>query len=116
MGHLGPLVDNFLKLLFSLCTGNISVFLCIVLVFLKTGHFKKYVCSCSVAQSCLTLCNPMEYIDRQAPLSMGISRQEYWSGFPFPTPGYLPDPGIEPTFNAWAGGFFTTEQPGKLLI
>ena len=47
---------------------------------------------------------------------MGISRQEYWSGFPFPTPGYLPDPGIEPTFNAWAGGFFTTEQPGKLLI
>ena len=32
----------------------------------------------------------------QAPLSMELSRQEYWSGLPFPTPGYLPDPGIEP--------------------
>ena len=56
---------------------------------------------------------------RQAPLSMGISRQEDWSGFPFPTPGGLPDPGIEPTSLvslALAGGFFTTVQPGKLLI
>ena len=33
---------------------------------------------------------------RQAPLSMGFSRQEYWSGLPFPSPGDLPDPGIEP--------------------
>ena len=56
---------------------------------------------------------------RQASLSMGISRQEDWSGFPFPTPGGLPDPGIEPTSLvslALAGGFFTTVQPGKLLI
>ena len=35
-------------------------------------------------------------VDFQAPLSMGLSRQEYWSGLPFPTPGDLPDPGIEP--------------------
>ena len=35
-------------------------------------------------------------IVRQAPLSMGFSRQEYWSGLPFPSPGDLPDPGIEP--------------------
>ena len=35
------------------------------------------------------------YIARQAPLSMGSSRQEYWSGLPFPSPGDLPDPGIE---------------------
>ena len=34
-------------------------------------------------------------VARQPPLSMGFSRQEYWSGFPFPTPGHLPDPGIE---------------------
>ena len=50
----------------------------------------------------------------QAPLSMGFSRQEYWSGLP--TPGDLPDPGIEPTSpaaSALAGGFFTTEPPGK---
>ncbi|ELR53454.1 hypothetical protein M91_07156, partial [Bos mutus] len=47
----------------------------------------------------------------QAPLSMGFSRQEYWSGLPFPSPGDLPDPGIEPgslTFPALAGKFFTT--------
>ena len=36
------------------------------------------------------------YVARQAPLSMGFSRQEYWSGLPFLVPGYLPDPGIEP--------------------
>ena len=35
---------------------------------------------------------------RQAPLSMGFSRQEYWSGLPFPPPGDLPNPGIEPIF------------------
>ena len=46
-----------------------------------------------------------------APLSMGFSRQEYWSVLPFPSPGDLPDPGIEPTSlasPALAGGFFTT--------
>ena len=49
-------------------------------------------------------------------LSMGFSSQEYWSGLPFPTLGDLPDPGIEhlPTVSAMlAGGFFTTEPPGK---
>ena len=44
----------------------------------------------------------------QAPLSMGFSRQEYWSGLPYPSPGDLPDPGIEATFLALAGGFFPT--------
>ena len=47
----------------------------------------------------------------QAPLSMGFSRHEYWSGLPFPTPRDLPDPGIEPaslTSLLLAGGFFTT--------
>ena len=44
---------------------------------------------------------------RQAPLSLGFSRQEYWSWLPFPTLGELPDPGIEPTSTALAGGFFT---------
>ena len=50
-----------------------------------------------------------------APLPMGISRQEYWSGLPFPPPGYLPDPGIEPVSLALAGGFFTAEPQGKPL-
>ena len=47
----------------------------------------------------------------QAPLSMGFSRQEYWSGLPFPSPGDHPDPGIEFMFLAslvLAGGFLTT--------
>ena len=49
----------------------------------------------------------------QAPLSMGFSKQEYWSGLSFPSLGHLPDPGIEPVSPAWAGRFFTTEPPGK---
>ena len=52
---------------------------------------------------------------RQAPLSMGFSRQEYWSGLPFPPPGDLPDPGIKPASPVLTGGFFTAEPPGKLL-
>ena len=49
----------------------------------------------------------------QAPLFMSFPRQEYWSGLPFPSPGALPDPGIEPASPALAGRFFTTELPGK---
>jgi len=49
----------------------------------------------------------------QAPLSMGYPRHEYWSGLPFPTPGDLSDPGIEPASLALAGRFFTIETPGK---
>ena len=50
-------------------------------------------------------------VARQAPLSMGFSRQEYWSGLPFPPPGDLPDPGMEPTSPVspvLAGGIFMT--------
>ena len=50
----------------------------------------------------------------QIPLSMEFSRQEYWSGLPFPTPGKFPDPGIEPmslVYPALAGRFFTTSAP-----
>ena len=68
-------------------------------------------------QSCSTFCDPM---DCQAPLCMGLSRQEYWSGLPCPPPEDLPNPGIKPTSlmsPALAGGFFTTsatwEAQGK---
>ena len=44
-------------------------------------------------------------VGSQAPLSMGFPRQEYWSGLPFPSPGDLPDPGIEPESPALAGKF-----------
>ena len=49
----------------------------------------------SVAQSCLTL-QLHGQVARQAPLSIGFSRQEHWSELPFPSAGDLPDPGIEP--------------------
>ena len=45
----------------------------------------------------------------QAPLSMGFSRQEYWSGLPFPSPGDLPNPGIEPGFPALQADSLPTE-------
>ena len=52
----------------------------------------------------------------QAPLSMGFSGKNTWSGLPLPTPGDLPDPGIKPlslVSPELAGGFFTTVPPGK---
>ena len=55
-------------------------------------------------------------VPRQAPLSMGFSRQEYWSGLPFPSPGDLPDPGIKPVSlvsPALAGRFLTTRATGE---
>ena len=53
-------------------------------------------------------------VDHQAALSMEVSRQEFWSGLPFPTPGNLPHPGMEPTYPAslespaLAGAFYAT--------
>ena len=51
----------------------------------------------------------------QAPPSMGFSRQEYWSGLPFPSPGDLPDPGIEPRSPALHADALPSEPPGKPL-
>ena len=48
-------------------------------------------------------------VDHQAPLSMGFYQQVYWNELPFPSPGDLPDPGIEPLSPALAGGFFTSK-------
>ena len=66
-------------------------------------------CCCLVAKLCLT---PWT-IAHQAPVSMGFSRQEYWSGLPFPSPGDLPEPGVEPASSVLVGRFFTVEAPGK---
>ena len=108
----------------------------------------------SVAQSCPTLCNPMNHSTPGLPVhhhlpefaqthvhrvrdaiqpshprsspslpalnpsqhqsqSMAFPRQEHWSGLPFPSPGDLPDPGVEPTSAALAFGFLTAEKPGS---
>ena len=52
-------------------------------------------------------------VAHQAPPSMGFSRQEYWSGSPFPSPGDLPDPGIKPKSPALQADALTSEPPGK---
>ena len=75
----------------------VNVFVMCVGVLSRLGHVQLFVTLWTVA--------------RQAPLSMGFSRQEYWSGLPCPPPGDLPNPGIEPESlksPALAGGFFTT--------
>ena len=68
-----------------------------------------YMC---YVQSCLTLCDSLDY-SPQAPLSMGFFWQEYWNGLPFPSPGDLPDPGIEPGPPALQADSLPSEPPGK---
>ena len=65
-----------------------------------------------VTQSGPTLCNPIDY-SCQAPLSMGFSRQEYWSGLPFPSLEDLPDPGIEPGSPALQVDSLPSELQGR---
>ena len=70
---------------------------------------------CAQSPGCVQLFATPWTVACQAPLSMGFSRQEYWSGLAFPTPGDLLDPGIKPaslTSPTLAGGFFTTVPPG----
>ena len=69
------------------------------------------VCSVSsvLSDSFATPC----IVARQAPLSVEFSRQEYWSGLPCPSPGYLPDPRTEPTSPVLQADSLTTEPPGK---
>ena len=55
-------------------------------------------------------------VAHQAPLSMGLSRQEYWSGLPFPPPGDLPNPGIKPKSLALQADSLPSEPPGKPQI
>ena len=55
-------------------------------------------------------------VAHQAPPSMGFSRQEYWSGLPFPSPGDLPNPGIEPRSPALQADALISEPPGKPIM
>ena len=65
-----------------------------------------------VTQLCLTLSTPWT-VTHQAPLSTGFSRQEHWSGLPFPSPGDLPDPGIKPRSPTLQADSLPSEPPGK---
>ena len=75
------------------------------------------VCARSL-QSCPTLCHPWT-VAHQAPLSMGFSGQDYWSGLLCPPPGDLPNPGTGPeslVSPELAGGFFTTSAAWKACV
>ena len=65
-----------------------------------------------VTQLCPTLATPWT-VARKVPLSMGFSRQEYWSGLPFPSLGDLPDPGIKAISPALQADSLLTELGGK---
>ena len=71
------------------------------------------VCECARTYAQIQLLVTTWTVTHQAPLSVGFSRQAYWSGLPFPTPGDLPDPGIKPGSPVLIGRFFITVPPEK---
>ena len=75
-------------------------------------HKTHSVCCMCVLSRVLLFTTPWT-LAHQTPLSMGFPKQEYWSGWSFPSSGDLPNPGIELESLTLAGGFFTTEPPGK---
>ena len=81
---------------------------------LKLGTLAYVKVKVKIAQSCQTPCDPMDWAC-QAPLSTEFSRQEYWNGLPFPSPGDLPDPEIEPASLALQADSLPAELPGKLM-
>ena len=76
------------------------------------------ICACTYAQLLgrVLLFATSWTVACQAPLSMGFSRQEYWSGLSFPPPKDLPNPGTKPASPALVGGYLITEPPGKPRI
>ena len=78
-------------------------------------HFFLYSVKVLVTQSCPTLCDPM-CCSLPGSSVHGFSRWEYWSGLPFPSPGDLPDPGIEPGSPALQADSLPTEPPGKPFL
>ena len=81
-------------------------------LFLKLGAWKVKV-KVLVAQSCPTVCDLLDFVAHQAPLSMEFSMQEYWSLQPFSSPGDLPNPGIEPKSPALQVNSLPSEPPGE---
>ena len=98
-------------------------FYCLILLCSPRTVISIVECVCVLARVCtLSLSVVFDFlwppwtVARQAPLSMEFSRQEYWSGLPFPTPGDLPDPVVEPASlmaPELASGFCSTEPPVK---
>ena len=92
-------VSKVMSLLLNTLSRLVIAFLprskCLLISWLQSPSTVILKSESEVAQSCLTLCNPIDRSPRGSP-TMEFSRQEYWNGLPFPSPGDLPDPGIEP--------------------
>ena len=99
----------------QLSNWTITKYVCFLCHLPATAH-RHRLCVPVCLVSRIQLFAPLWTVTHQAPLSMGFSRQVYWSGLPFPSPGDLPDPGIEPESPYLAGRFSTTEPPGKPYI
>ena len=107
--HWKHMVSLCTHILSAACKESVCVCVCVCV--------RVRACVRARAQSCRTL-QTQWTVASQAPLSMGLSWQEYWTGLPSPSPGDLPDPGTEPISSvapALAGRFFTTELPGKAV-
>ena len=97
------------------CTNSIFLTPFIVFCWIFLYSLSLTCICCLVAKLCPTLFANLWTVAHQASLSMGFSRQECWSGLPFPFPGDLPDPQIKPVSPALQDSF-TTEPPRKPLI
>ena len=104
----------------SLTIGNMFRFCCVYLQGRWTTRDSVQLHTCVLSHFChVWLCATLWTIACQAPLSMGFSRQEYWSGLPWPPPADLPNPGIKPASlasPALAGKFFTTSAIWETLL
>ena len=108
--------DYYLRYFWSSCVLSMN---CYVFILEKIVVFSHSIMSDSFCNSVVcSLPGSMRFpwiswISMDFSLSMRFPRQEYWSGFPFPSLGDLPDPGIKPASPALTGRFFVTEPPGK---
>ena len=120
--HLDPITNIVLHLIYYLSIDHSNLLLFLIfsfsilqtLLYIYLKDFNMHMCMCA---SVVWLCNPWT-VACQSPLSMEFSRKEYWSRLPFPTPGNLPNPGIEPVSIApptLAGGFFSSEPSGHVV-
>ena len=82
----------------------------------QVKHFLFSFCVCLVAQSCPTLCDPRSLQPARLLCPWGFSRQEYWSGLPCPSPGDLPNPGIEPRSPILQADSLPSEPLGKPIF
>ena len=120
-GYIHPVINYLLKSISVVWLGKV-ILVCILLWttslclwlsqpwFYLTNFYWQMCCAKSL-QPCRTLSDPMDYSPPGSSVSMGFSRQEYWSGLLFPSPGNLPNPGIESMSlmsPALTGRFFST--------